>query len=102
MSSFSEQNSARRDVVKTWRDREGALMAAAPSRVRPSADRRHGLPPCQKAFWKQEARLARFASTTLWNYLVVLVHVEHDAARRTASMDHINPMAGKIGKPQQV
>jgi hypothetical protein len=30
------------------------------------------------------------------------IHVEHDAARRTASMDHINPMAGKIGKPQQV
>src|SRR5215472_11915281 len=30
------------------------------------------------------------------------VHVEHDAARRTASMDHIDPLTGKISERQQV
>jgi hypothetical protein len=30
------------------------------------------------------------------------IHVEHDAARRTASMDHIDPLTGKISERQQV
>ena len=46
--------------------------------------------------------MARFASTTLWNYLVVLVHVEHDASWRTTAMNTVDPLAGKIGERRKV